>query len=130
MTNHSGTYSKTPLLLLFLLILFSCKVSETIHEQEIEDSETTTLELQDIQNVEGTKLSMHPPMGFSKAHNFTGFQQDESGSSIMIVQFPADFEVMKSGLTPEKFKTQGVIIDSTKDIQLNNVDMKKMEHQF
>ena len=39
----------------------------------------------DYQNVEGTKISLIPPAGFTKGVNFLGFQEEASGSSIMVL---------------------------------------------
>ncbi|MCR9173515.1 MAG: hypothetical protein NXI10_13525 [bacterium] len=77
---------------------------------------------QDYVFVEGTKISIQPPADFIKAHTFTGFQKTESGASIMIVQFPASYAQMKTGMTPENFKTKGIEIDSTRELRMDNVD--------
>jgi hypothetical protein len=62
--------------------------------------------------VKGTKVSLIPPPGFTKATSFTGFQQTQDGLSIMVNEIPGPYEEIVKGLTPEAFKTKGVTIQS------------------
>ena len=58
--------------------------------------------------IEGTKISMVPPKDFTKAANFLGFQQTESGSSIMVLNVPGAFSKVSAGFTKEGLLTQKV----------------------
>ena len=42
--------------------------------------------------ISGTKCSLIPPDGFIAATNFSGFQNAETGASIMINEMPANFQ--------------------------------------
>lgn len=70
-------------------------------------------------NVSGTKISLILPKGFTKAQNFMGFQQDESGSTIMIMDIPGPFSEVSKGLTKENFLTKGVEVKNIEEIFLN-----------
>lgn len=115
--HRSSIFIQVLVLSIILSVFSSCKTVHNTDEAELAIQEDPVLEEAVIVN--GTKLSIQPPTGFSEAHTFTGFQQIESGSSILIAQIPANFELMKKSLTPEKFKTQGVVIDSTREITLH-----------
>ncbi|MCF2494776.1 hypothetical protein [Dyadobacter chenhuakuii] len=71
--------------------------------------------------VAGTKISLIPPKGFEKAANFAGFQQTQSGSSIMVMSIPGHFEKLRAGLTKEAFLTQGVEISEIETLKLNDM---------
>lgn len=43
------------------------------------------------QSIKGTEISLVPPKGFTDGLNFSGLQQTESGSSIMILDIPGLF---------------------------------------
>ena len=71
-------------------------------------------------NVSGTKISLIPPPGFTKARNFIGLQQDESGSTIMIMDIPGPFSEVSKGLTKANFLSKGVEIKSIEEFTLND----------
>lgn len=73
------------------------------------------------QNIAGTKVSLISPKGFHKAANFLGLQQEQSGSTIMIVNIPGPFSEVTKGLTKEGFLSQGVVVKETEKITLNNL---------
>lgn len=58
--------------------------------------------------ITGTKISLIPPKGFTKASNFLGLQQEGSGSSILIVQLPGPFSQVSKGFTKEEIATKGI----------------------
>lgn len=70
-------------------------------------------------NVSGTKISLIPPPGFTKAINFIGLQQDESGSTIMIMDIPGPFSEVSKGLTKANFLSKGVEIKSIEEFTIN-----------
>jgi hypothetical protein len=71
--------------------------------------------------ISGTKVSLIPPKGFEKATNFTGFQQTQSGSSIMVMSIPGPIEKLLAGLTKQAFLTQGVEISEIEKLTLNDM---------
>ncbi|WP_031529535.1 hypothetical protein [Dyadobacter crusticola] len=71
--------------------------------------------------IAGTKVSLIPPSGFEKATNFAGFQQTQSGSSIMVMSIPGQFEKLRAGLTKEAFLSQGVEISEIETLTLNGM---------
>lgn len=70
-------------------------------------------------NVSGTKISLIPPKGFTKAQNFVGFQQDESGSTIMLMDIPGPFSEVSKGMTTQNFLSKGVEVKSIEEYILN-----------
>jgi hypothetical protein len=80
--------------LVFLLI--SCFV-HLLHAQNAVD-----------QVIPGTKISMVPPDSFVLAQKFSGFQHNESGSSIMVTELPAPFQAMTNAFTKEALQAKGM----------------------
>ena len=75
----------------------------------------------DHQNVEGTKISLIPPAGFTKAVNFLGFQEEVSGASIMVLNIPGPFSETSKGITKENLLSTGVQMISDDHILLNGL---------
>lgn len=71
--------------------------------------------------VSGTKVSLIPPNGFEKAANFTGFQQTQSGSSIMVMSIPGPAAKVQAGLSKEAFMSQGVEISEIEKLTFNGM---------
>ncbi len=69
----------------------------------------------------GTKISLIPPDGFIKATNFLGFQQSQSGSTIMVLDIPGPFSETSKGMTKERFLSQGVEVKNVEKLTLNNL---------
>ncbi len=70
--------------------------------------------------VPGTKCSIIPPDGFVAATNFSGFQNESNGASIMINEIPGPFQSIVDGFTVEALKTKGMTFVSKETISLNN----------
>lgn len=66
--------------------------------------------------VEGTKCSLIPPDGFEKVNNFSGFQHTETGSSIMVTELPAPYQMLVESFTPEALKGKGMNLISKNEI--------------
>ena len=59
--------------------------------------------------VPGTRISLIKPEGFSLAKAFAGFQQEDTSSSIMVVEMPAPYrEVIKGFSDVQKMNLQGM----------------------
>jgi len=69
--------------------------------------------------IAGTKYSMIPPDGFVAAVNFSGFQHNETGSSIMVSEIPTNFKTLADGFTADNLKAKGMLLIDKKEIDLN-----------
>lgn len=99
-----------------LAILGILLLSPSVGQNNIENKLTA-----EHVNISGTKISLIPPKGFIKAPNFLGFQQTESGSSIMIVDIPGPFSETSKGLTKEGFLSKGVEAKEIQNMTLNDL---------
>ncbi len=70
--------------------------------------------------IAGTKCSIIPPAGFVAATNFSGFQNAETGSSIMINELPAPYQTIADGFTAESLKARGMTLINKQTIDFNN----------
>lgn len=64
----------------------------------------------------GTKFSLIPPKGFTSASNFSGFQNVENGSSIMIMEIPSSYSEMSKVFSAEALKNNGMILKSKEKV--------------
>lgn len=71
--------------------------------------------------VPGTKYFMIPPAGFIAATNFQGFQQLNSGASILLLDLPGSFLETTKGFNEEGLKTQGIILKKKEEIKVNGL---------
>lgn len=69
--------------------------------------------------VQGTKCSLIPPTGFVVATNFSGFQNAETGASIMINEIPASYQTLVDGFTAEALKSRGMTLIKKQIIDFN-----------
>lgn len=69
--------------------------------------------------VSGTKCSLIPPNGFVAATTFSGFQNAETGASIMINELPAPYQTLVDGFTAEALKSRGMILLKKQTIDFN-----------
>jgi len=73
-----------------------------------------------LTKVSGTKCSLIPPSGFVAASTFSGFQNTETGASIMINELPAPYQSLVDGFTADALKTRGMTLISKQTIDFNN----------
>lgn len=69
--------------------------------------------------VSGTKCSLIPPSGFVAATTFSGFQNAETGASIMINELPAPYQSLVDGFTAEALKSRGMTLIKKQTIDFN-----------
>lgn len=81
-------------------------------------AETALGQTKDHVAIPGTKTSMIPPPGFVAATNFTGFQQPETGASILVAEIETGAESLANGFTEQALATRGM-----KLLQKQNVDL-------
>lgn len=70
--------------------------------------------------IAGTKCSIIPPAGFVPATNFSGFQNNGSGASIMVTELPAPVQAVSEGFTASALKTKGMTLIDKQTIDFNN----------
>jgi hypothetical protein len=99
-------------LLLTLIGLFT--LSLTFGQKEINNAKTVK-----HKQVSGTKFFLIPPTGFIDATSFQGFQQLNSGASILILEIPGPFSESTKGFNEQGLKTQGVILKKKDEIKVN-----------
>ena len=69
--------------------------------------------------IPGTKCSLIPPGGFVATTNFSGFQNAETGASIMVSELPAPYQQIVDGFTAEALKARGMTLISKQTIDFN-----------
>lgn len=70
--------------------------------------------------IPGTKYSMIPPEGFTLSTGFSGFQNNETGASIMIMDIPASYSSIINGFTKDALKKKGMELISKQNVKYNN----------
>ena len=73
-----------------------------------------------LTKVSGTKCSLIPPSEFVSASNFSGFQNAETGASIMISEMPTPYQTLIDGFTADALKSRGMKLVSKQTIDFNN----------
>lgn len=69
--------------------------------------------------IPGTKFFLIPPTGFISATNFQGYQQMNSGASILVMEIPGPFSESTKGFNEQGLKTQGVVLKKKEEIKIN-----------
>ncbi len=75
----------------------------------------------------GTKFSLIPPNGFTSASNFSGFQNVENGSSIMIMELPSSYFEISKAFTAEALKSNGMLLKSKEKIDFKGKEATYLE---
>ncbi|MGZ8536885.1 MAG: PsbP-related protein [Flavisolibacter sp.] len=70
--------------------------------------------------VPGTKCSIIPPNDFIASTSFSGFQNAETGASIMINELPGPYQTLVDGFTSDALKTRGMRLIGKQTIDFNN----------
>jgi hypothetical protein len=70
--------------------------------------------------IEGTGLSLQQPNGFERAEAFHGFQQEGTGSSVMVTVIPGPFAEVAKGFTKKTLAKQGIRLLSKRDVTIAN----------
>ncbi|NBW36776.1 MAG: hypothetical protein EBR30_17480 [Cytophagia bacterium] len=71
------------------------------------------------QQIPGTKFFLIPPTDFINATQFQGFQQLNSGASILVMEIPGPFSESTKGFNKQGLKTQGVVLKKKEEIKVN-----------
>ncbi len=107
-----GIQMKKAILIIVAVIQSLLVFSQTEIKTEIGDNH---------EQIKGTKISMVRPTGFTEAANFAGFQQDESGASIMVLDLPAPFSEVSKAFSEEALLSQGMVLLTSEEIILNGM---------
>lgn len=102
-------------LILFLVIVFG--LNTALFTQSINNYSSTT---NAHQLVAGTNIYVIPPTGFAKSENFTGFQNPEDPTSmIMVVSMPGPFDQVSAGFTKDMLASRGMILQRKEPIVIS-----------
>ncbi|HUC80040.1 MAG TPA: hypothetical protein VMR70_03955 [Flavisolibacter sp.] len=113
-SSNSYQQHKMKLLrLLFLPVLFFFS-NNSFGQLEITNSKT-----ENHIHQKGTQVFLQPPNGFETAANFLGFQNQLTGSSIMVIQMTGPYEEVIKGFTPENMKTKGMTLLGREAVKIN-----------
>jgi hypothetical protein len=99
---------------LLLTLLGALTLNIAFGQKEINNTKTDK-----HKQVNGTNCFLVPPTGFIDATSFQGFQQLNSGASILIMEIPGPFSESTKGFNEQGLKTQGVVLKKKEDIKVN-----------
>lgn len=99
-------------------ILFSICVS-LVALSSVAQTVVTNTKTGNHKQIPGTKFLLVPPTGFENAANFQGFQQMNTGASILVMEIPGPFSETTKGFNAEGLKSQGVILKQKEEIRMN-----------
>ena len=70
----------------------------------------SSVPLQDLTAVHGTRVALRPPPGFEKSTRFPGFLLEASMASIMVSDIAGPYAECTAGLTKEEFAKRGIVL--------------------
>ncbi len=70
--------------------------------------------------VPGTKCTMIPPAGFTAVKNFSGFQDEGTGTTIMVNELPVPYLSIIEGFTADALRSKGMTLRDQQTIDFNN----------
>ncbi|GAA4374223.1 hypothetical protein GCM10023186_05600 [Hymenobacter koreensis] len=68
--------------------------------------------------VSGTKVSLIPPIGFSSAAKFSGFEQASTGASILVAELPSPYQQTAAGFTKSNLASRGMTLLQQEQVKL------------
>ncbi len=69
-------------------------------------------------NFEDLGLSIDQPTGFVRAERFNGLQQEETGSSVVLVVLPGPFEKVSAGMNQENLAKRNILLHTRENTQI------------
>lgn len=75
---------------------------------------------QEYTAVKGTKISLIKPEGFTEADNFSGFEQVQTGSSIMVTEMPAAYSKVAPAFSAENLQSRGMTLLSKEELPIDD----------
>ncbi|HTE25800.1 hypothetical protein [Flavitalea sp.] len=79
--------------------------------------------------INGTGVFIVPPPGFEKGINFIGYQDNNSGSSIIVNELPAPYKQVKDGFSKENMSKKGMEFLNAEEYLINNSPAVMMNSQ-
>jgi hypothetical protein len=73
-------------------------------------------------NVKGTQTFIIPPNDFEQAINFLGFQDNETGSSIMLLEIPGPYNKITAGFSKDEMKVKGMDLIKKEEFIINGLE--------
>jgi len=70
------------------------------------------------ERVAGTKVSLTPPAGFTKATQFPGFIKEEISTSIMVTEIPGPFSELARGFTTASMASKGMKLLTKSEVKI------------
>lgn len=98
----------------YIIVFFVCICLSATGQDSIQNSTTP-----EHQQIAGTKVQLIPPDGFTIASNFKGFQHNESGSSIMVVEMPGSIYELIPSFTKEALLSKGIEVEQVDTLIIN-----------
>ena len=99
---------------LLLTLIGLLTITSTFGQGEINNTKTDK-----HKQIAGTKFFLVPPTGFIPATTFQGYQQLNSGASILVMEIPGPFSESTKGFNEQGLKTQGVVLKKKEEIKVN-----------
>lgn len=73
-------------------------------------------------SIAGSKVSIIPPVNFVPSKTFSGFHEESSGSSILVMEMPGSFTEIAKGMTKEKMLTRGMTLLQKETLKFKGYD--------
>jgi len=99
---------------LLLTLIGLLTITSTFGQGEINNTKTDK-----HKQIAGTKFFLVPPTGFIPATTFQGYQQMNSGASILVMEIPGPFSESTKGFNEQGLKTQEVVLKKKEEIKVN-----------
>jgi hypothetical protein len=71
--------------------------------------------------IPGMHVALVPPVGFVAATSFPGFQDDATGSSIVVAELPGPFSEIADGMTDARIAGEGIEVITREEITQNGL---------
>jgi len=110
----AAIFLKTIMTKLLLTLIGLLTIISTFGQGEINNTKTDK-----HKQIAGTKFFLVPPTGFIPATTFQGYQQMNSGASILVMEIPGPFSESTKGFNEQGLKTQGVVLKKREEIKVN-----------
>lgn len=72
-------------------------------------------EAQSEKPVKGTSVIVPRPAGFTDGERFQGYQQEDTGSSVMVLEIPGPYSEITKGFVADRLKAQGMTLLSKEE---------------
>lgn len=95
--------------------------STSISSNTTTDVSSITNSLPQLISFPEVQLKLAQPKGFSKSTNFLGFEQKESGSSIVITKIEQSYVDNADQFTEENLKSKGMRLISKDSVKISNL---------